>query len=134
MHIYNWYHSNITGIHYVHEYRLRYTRRNPLAFISPCRFPFAPLSNPPLLTWNPLRCDRIRPPWSQVACKLTSPSSTLSPIPPHLQIPRTQVIKCLTMTTSRLQLLLSGTDMTNKQQEKVPGQTGTYMDSVGRFK
>jgi hypothetical protein len=32
MRIYNWYHSDVTGIHYVHEYKLQYTRRNPLAF------------------------------------------------------------------------------------------------------
>jgi hypothetical protein len=33
-----------------------------------------------LLTWNPSSCVvRSRPPWSQVACKLTSPS----PFPPH---------------------------------------------------
>jgi hypothetical protein len=35
MHIDNWYHSNVTGIHYVHEYRLQYTWRIPLAFLSP---------------------------------------------------------------------------------------------------
>jgi hypothetical protein len=34
MHIYNWYHSDITGIHYVHEHKLQYTRCNPLAFSS----------------------------------------------------------------------------------------------------
>jgi hypothetical protein len=32
MHIHNWYHSDVTGIHYVHEHNLQYTRRNPLAF------------------------------------------------------------------------------------------------------
>jgi hypothetical protein len=35
MHIYNWYHSNVTGIHYVHKYRLQYTWHIPLAFLSP---------------------------------------------------------------------------------------------------
>jgi hypothetical protein len=35
MHIYNWYHLNVTAIHYVHEYRLQYTWRIPLAFLSP---------------------------------------------------------------------------------------------------
>jgi hypothetical protein len=35
MHIYNWYHSNVTGIHYVHNYRLQCMWRNPLAFLSP---------------------------------------------------------------------------------------------------
>jgi hypothetical protein len=69
-------------------------------FFSPCWCPFAPLSYPPLLTWNPPCCDRIRPPWSQVACKLTPPSLTL-PAPSPFQIPST--------TTSRLRLLLSGT-------------------------
>jgi hypothetical protein len=49
--------------------------------------PFAPPSESPLLTWNPPSCDRIRPPRSQVACKLTSPFSTLSPIPPPSKFP-----------------------------------------------
>ncbi len=49
-------------------------------------FPFAPLCSPfypPLLTWNPPCCDRIRPPRSQVARKLTSPSPHLAHIPSH---------------------------------------------------
>jgi hypothetical protein len=79
MHIHNWYHSNVPGILYIHEHRLQYTWRIPLAFFSPCRFPFVSLSNPLLLTWNPPSCDRIRPPRSQVACKLTSP------VPPFTQ-------------------------------------------------
>jgi hypothetical protein len=41
----------------------------PLAIFSP----FAPLFSPSQLTWNPPCCDRIRPPRSQVARKLTSP-------------------------------------------------------------
>ncbi len=40
MHIYNWYHSNVTGIHYVHEYRLQYIWRLPLAFYLPLLIPF----------------------------------------------------------------------------------------------
>ncbi len=52
-------------------------------FLSPlAETPFAPLSNPLYLLGNPPSCDRIRPPRSQVACKLTSPFPTLSPIPP----------------------------------------------------
>ena len=35
MHIYNWYHSNVIGIHYIHEHRLQYTWRIPLAFYLP---------------------------------------------------------------------------------------------------
>ncbi len=50
----------------------------PLLFISPWWFPFAPFINLPPLTWNPPCCDRIRPPRSPVACKLTSPFPTLS--------------------------------------------------------
>jgi hypothetical protein len=63
---------------------------------SPCSF--LPLADSPLLPFlvsfyllgNPPCCDRIRPPWSQVTRKLTSPSST-RPIPSPLQIPSTQV-------------------------------------------
>ncbi len=108
MHIFNWYHSNDTGIHYVHDADHNIHGAIPLLFISPCWFLFAPPLNPLYLLGNPPGCDRIRPPWSQVACKLTSPFSTLSPIPPPLQIPRTQVTKRLTMTTLRIRLLLSG--------------------------
>jgi hypothetical protein len=39
MHIYNWYQSNVTGIDYVHEYRLQYTWRIPLAFYLPLLIP-----------------------------------------------------------------------------------------------
>ncbi len=88
---------------------------------SPCFL--SPLANSLLLSFltplyllgNPPSCDRISPPWSQVACKLTSPSQ---PFPQSLPppIPRTQVIKRLTMATSRIRRLLSGTDIfTNKQ-------------------
>ncbi len=79
MHIYNWYHSNVTGIHYVHEYRLQYTWCNSLAFYLPLLVCFPLLHSfllPigfPLLTWNPPCCDRIRPPRSQVARKLIFP-------------------------------------------------------------
>jgi hypothetical protein len=82
MQIYNWYHSNITDMHYVHEYRLQYTWHNPLASLLPFSpFPFAPHSSP-LLTWNPPCCDRIRPPRSQVARKLIFPFPPLVHIPP----------------------------------------------------
>jgi hypothetical protein len=63
----------------------------PLHFVSPCWFPFVPLSNPLLLTWNPPSCDRIRPPRSQVACKLPSPVPTLSPNPPPSKFPEPQL-------------------------------------------
>jgi hypothetical protein len=108
MHISNWYHSNITGIHYIHEHNLYVHSAFPLLYYLPLLIPFAPLSNPPSLTWNPPCCDRIRPPRSQVACKLTSPFSTLSPTlpPPISQNPGYQR---LTETTLRIRHLLSGT-------------------------
>jgi hypothetical protein len=37
MHIYKWHHSNVTGIHYVHEHRLQHRWHiPPCFFISPC--------------------------------------------------------------------------------------------------
>jgi hypothetical protein len=57
----------------------------PLLFLLPLLIPLClPLLpfHPLLLTWNPPSCDRIRPPRSQVACKLTSPVPTLSSNPP----------------------------------------------------
>ncbi len=88
MHIYNWYHSNVAGIHYIHKYRLQYTWRIPLAFLSPLADSFLlPFLTPLYLLGNPPSCDMIHPPWSQVACKLTSSSSTLNPIPPPSKFP-----------------------------------------------
>ncbi len=50
---------------------------------------FAPPFSPLYLLGNPPSCERIRPPWSQVACKLTFPFSTLSQSlpPPNSQYP-----------------------------------------------
>ncbi len=100
-----------------------YTWRIPLAFISPCWLPFAfPLCSPfepLLLTWNPPSCDRIRPPPSQVACKLTSLDPP-SPQPSPFQIPRTPITPRLTKTTSgTIRHLLSGTS--------APWCTSTYI-------
>jgi hypothetical protein len=73
--------------------------------LSPCfYFPLLfPLCSPfcsLLLTWNPPCCDRIRPPWSQVARKLISPSST----PSHsLPIPNSQYPGYLCAPLWRLQ-------------------------------
>jgi hypothetical protein len=107
MHIYNWYHSNTTGIHLHRRIQIVCTWRIPLALLSPLA-PLVPLFRSLSLTWNPPCCDRIRPPRSQVACKLTSPFSTLSSTlpPPNSQNPGYQR---LTKTTLRLRRLLSGT-------------------------
>ncbi len=86
MHMYNWNHSNVSSILlYTRIQVTPYMAHSPCFFSSIADFPFvSPCSpfNPLLLTWNPLSCDRIRPPRSQVACKLTSPVPTLSPNPP----------------------------------------------------
>jgi hypothetical protein len=72
---------------------------------SPCKFPRQFPFQSLLLTWNPSFCVvRSRPPWPQVARKLTSPSSNP---PQSLPIPNSQhprLIVRLTKTTSRLQL------------------------------
>jgi hypothetical protein len=82
----------------------------PLLFHLPLLISLASLSNPLLLTWNPPSCDRIRPHWSQVAGKLTSPFPNPFPKPSPLQIPRTQVTLRPTKTTSRkIRRLLSRT-------------------------
>jgi hypothetical protein len=84
--------------------------------------PFAPLFDPLLLTWNPPSCDRIRPPQSQVACKLTSPDPTLSP-PSPFQLPQTPNTPRLTTTTSGINRhLLSGTDLIGANQEDTHSQ------------
>jgi hypothetical protein len=68
MYTYNWYHST-TIIHYVYEQdKYLHCIVNPFALCSP--FFLIPFCSPSL-TWNPPCCDRIRPPRSQVACKLT---------------------------------------------------------------
>jgi hypothetical protein len=90
----------------------------PLLFISSCRFlllpplsPLCPSFDPLSLTWNPPSCDKIRPPRSQVACKLT----LLDPPPPQpslFQIPSTPNTPRLTKTTSgTTRHLLSGTGL-----------------------
>ncbi len=91
MYIYNWYHSSASDILYIHEHRLQYTWRIPLALYLPLLIPLCSPFYPLLLTWNPPSCDRIRPPRSQVACKLTSPVPTLSPNPPPSKFPEPQL-------------------------------------------
>ncbi len=44
MHIYNWYHSNVTGIHYVHELGYNIHGTFPLLFSPLVDSLFAPLS------------------------------------------------------------------------------------------
>jgi hypothetical protein len=50
MHIYNWYHSDVTSIHYVHEFVTVNYRSIPLLFASPLFVPFcSPFVSPYLL-------------------------------------------------------------------------------------
>jgi hypothetical protein len=47
MYMYNWYHSDIKGIHCVHGLRYSILQSDPLAFCSPfLSFPFAPCLSP----------------------------------------------------------------------------------------
>jgi hypothetical protein len=46
MHIHDWYHSNVPGIHYVHNTNYNIHGAFPLLFLSPCYFPFVPLFDP----------------------------------------------------------------------------------------
>ncbi len=107
-----------------HRHSFRYTNTDynvhgafPLFYHLPLPIPLAPLSNPLSLTWNPPSCDRICPPRSQVACKLTSPFSAFSPTlpPPNSQNPGCQR---LTKTTLRIRHLLSRTHTAQKQAQK----------------
>jgi hypothetical protein len=83
-------HSFISCIHtiiMIYIRRLTMLSYGAIPCYSPCWFPFAnspcqflPFLESLLLTWNSSFCVvRFRPPWSQVARKLTSPS----PFPPH---------------------------------------------------
>jgi hypothetical protein len=113
MYIHNWYHSNVSIILLCTRIQVAiYVAHSPCFFFPLADSPLFPLCSPfqPLvLTWNPPSCDRIRPPRSQVACKLTSPVPTLFPTlpPPNSQNPN---YPRLTKTTSgTIRLLLSGT-------------------------
>jgi hypothetical protein len=87
MHIYNWYHSDVTGIHYVHECITVHHRAIPLLFAFSFLHSLLHPIRLPLLTWNPPCCDRIRPPCSQVARKLIFPFPSPCPYTPHSKIP-----------------------------------------------
>jgi hypothetical protein len=90
MHIYNWYHSDVTGIHYVHEYVTVSYRAIPLLFTFSFLYSLLLPIHLPLLTWNPPCCDRIRPPRSHVARKLIFPFPSPCPYTPHSKIPTPQ--------------------------------------------
>jgi hypothetical protein len=90
MHIYNWYHPHVqTFVMYTIQITI-YMAHSPCLPYFPLLIPlapFAPLYDSPLLTWNPPSCDRIRPPRSRVACKLTPLLSHPSPKPSPSKFP-----------------------------------------------
>jgi hypothetical protein len=87
MHIYNWYHSDVTSILYVHEHVQWIIEQSP-CFLLPLLLHSLLLPiRLPLLTWNPPCCDRIRPPRYQVACKLIFPFPSPCLYTPHSKIP-----------------------------------------------
>ncbi len=49
--------------------------------------PLVPFSDPLPLSWNPPCCDRIRPPWSPIACELNPPFPCPCSLTPHSKIP-----------------------------------------------
>ncbi len=68
--------------------QLRCTWRNPFTFFLPLLIPFcSPFLIPLYLLGNPPSCDRIRPPWSPVGCKLNSPFPSPCPYTPSSEIP-----------------------------------------------
>ncbi len=97
-----------------------YTTLFPLALLSPLAscfllFPFCPIC-PLLLTWNPPCCDRICPPYPQVARKLTLPFPSPGSYTPHSKIPiprsfpTPNICTCTFIrTTMRTQLTRSST-------------------------
>ncbi len=64
-----------------------YMAQSP-CFLSPlANSPLLPFLTPLYLLGNPPSCDRIRPPWSLVACKLYSPFPSPCPYTPSSKIP-----------------------------------------------
>ncbi len=90
-----------------------YTWHIPLAFVSPCQFPFSPLCIPFYLLGTLLAVTGI----VHLGLRLLvhwPPLPHPSPKPSPLQIPRTPTAQRLTKTTSGIfRLLLSGTILNN---------------------
>jgi hypothetical protein len=87
MHLYNWYHSDITGIHYVHEYVTVYYRAIPLLSAFPFPIPFCSPFVSLYLLGTLLAVIGSRLPRSQVACKLIFPLPSPCSYTPHSKIP-----------------------------------------------
>jgi hypothetical protein len=79
MYIYNWYHSDITGIHYIHEYIKVHHRAIPLLSAFPYFHSLLLPFRLPYLLGTLLAVIGSRPPRSQVACKLIFPFQNPDP-------------------------------------------------------
>ncbi len=113
MHIYNWYHSDVTSIHYVHEYIIVNYRAIPLLFAFPISlFPFAPHLSPltylePSLLWQDPSSSFPVCSWTDLPISLPLfiyPSSQ-NPDPPGFPRSKYTFIR----TTSRIWLTRSST-------------------------
>jgi hypothetical protein len=110
--MYNWYHSSISGILYIHGHRLRCTTIHgafPMLLSPLASSPFLPLCTPFYLLGTLLAVTGI----VHLGLRLLvnwPPLSYPSPRPSPLQIPRTPTAQRLTKTTSGIiRHLLSGT-------------------------
>jgi hypothetical protein len=87
--------------------------------LTPSCLSLRPLFDPFSLTWNPPSCDRIHPPRSQVARKLT-PFDPPSPQPSPFQIPRTpNTLRLTTMTSGTIRHLLLETVPDSGSRDRV---------------
>ncbi len=105
---------------------------------SPCFFSsplLAPLCLPfasPSTYLAPSNCDRNRPPWSQVACKLTPFAPLFTQLSHPLQIPKTPTARRQTKTTSGIfRLLLSGTMITTSYVIQGSLNSVELLNSIG---
>ncbi len=87
MHTYNWYHSDITGIHYVHKYITVYYKAIPLLSAFPFPTPFCSPFVSLYLLGTLLAVIASPPPRSWVARKLIFPFPCPYPYTPHSKIP-----------------------------------------------
>jgi hypothetical protein len=87
MHIYNWYHLDIAGIHYVYKYVTVYFSVIPLLSASLFPIPFCSPFISLYLLGTLLAVTESSPPRSQVARKLISPFPSPHPYAPHSKIP-----------------------------------------------
>jgi hypothetical protein len=134
MHIYNWYHSDSTGIHYVHEYVTVYFRAFPLlsAFLFP--IPFCSSFVSLYLLGTLLAVIGSRPPRSQVARKLLLLFKLFIQLSSYLRIQYYNMMIRWRTYLKRLIFFLSGLALSkkkkkelNQNEEGAPRHTDTHI-------